>query len=100
MMYFDKKAIIQRYNWDLYTSVSFDLARYTILVYMPYLIKNRKLKSGGVAASDVEEVLKMPMIRDAFKVIGFKNVFPSNKEYFFYLAEKFMIMPIVMRVLM
>ena len=98
-MYFDKKALIQQYDWDSYTSITFDLARYTILVYLPYLFKNRKLKAGYVEASDVRDILRMPMIRDAFNVVGFKNIFSSNKEYLFYLAEKFMVMPIVIRVL-
>lgn len=97
-MYFDKKAIIKQYGWDDYTNMSFDLARYTILVYLPYLLKNRKMKTGELLRSDVCEVLRMQMIRDAFRIIGFKNIFTNCREYLFYILEKFIIIPLVMRV--
>ncbi len=31
----------------------------------------------------------MTMIRDSFRIIGFRNIYPSWKEYLFYLAMKF-----------
>lgn len=95
-MYRQKKMVIEKYKWDKYTPISFDLAKYTVMLYLPYLIRNRFLLRGKYSRSDVKEILAMPMFRDAFQVIGFRNIFTNLREYIFYLAEKFCFMPLVM----
>lgn len=97
VMYDEKKRVIRKYGWENYSNITFDLARYTVSVYLPYLIENRRLKNGKYNQKDIKAVLDMPMIRDAFRIIGFKNIFTNWKEYIYYLAEKFVIIPIVMR---
>ena len=37
----------------------------------------------------IKRILNMPMITDAMKVVGYRNIYPSWKEYIFYLAMKF-----------
>ena len=86
----EKKRLIQKYQIDLYTPMTKDLSEYTILRYLPMLFNNLY---NAPAQSDkkqgIRQILSMPMVRDAFRVIGFRNIYPSWKEYVFYLAMKF-----------
>lgn len=89
-MYEIKKAQIRKYNIDNYTPYSFDLARYTILVYLPLLISNMyNTPYKYNSKKEIKNILSDNLCHDAFKIIGFKNIYSSWKEYVFYLAFKF-----------
>ena len=60
------------------------------------LIRNRRAK-GESADKYIVEVLNLPMMRDAMKVIGFRNIFTNWKEYMVYLCMKFNILLILKR---
>ena len=90
ILYHIKKEQAQKYQIDLHSPFTKDLAEYTIKSYIPILFKNAFLKENGNAMhKHIKHVLNMPMITDAMKVIGFQNIYPSWKEYIFYLAMKF-----------
>lgn len=94
-----KKRQISSYGLDAGGDYVEDLHRYSILVYLRMLISNafNAPTSGDVRAS-VRHILGLGFIEEAFKAIGFRNIYPTWKEYLFYLAQKFKIMPVVMRV--
>lgn len=46
----------------------------------------------------IKRILKMPMIREAMKTVGFKNIYPTWKEYVFYLAMKYQCTKIVYKI--
>lgn len=94
MIYDIKKSIIQKNRWDEITPFSFDLAERTIKNYTRMLMENRKEK-GETANVYIKEVLALPMMRNAFQVIGFRNIYSNGKEYFLYLCMKFQILPIL-----
>ncbi len=86
----EKKRLIQKYQIDLYTPMTKDLSEYTILRYLPMLFNNLyNAPSPSDRKQEIENILSMPMIREAFRIIGFRNIYPSWKEYLFYLAMKF-----------
>ena len=89
-----KKQKIMANKWDKYTPFSFDLASYTIKIFWGMLIRNRRV-NGETADKYIAEVLNLPMIQDAMKVIGLRNVFTNWKEYMIYLCMKFHILPVL-----
>ena len=95
-MYSIKKRQIQEYHLGKNSTYPFDLARYTILVYLPLFIKNAYYSGIRIRYSNIKEILSLELFQDAFKTLGFKMTDLSIKEYLFYLALKFKIMPLVM----
>lgn len=61
-----------------------------ILRYLPMLFNNLYNNSNQPDKKQgIQQILSMTMIRDSFRIIGFRNIYPSWKEYLFYLAMKF-----------
>lgn len=87
-MYDIKLRQIAEYHIDDYTPYTQCLAEYTILQYLPMLIRNRLANSEDKKAC-IKAVLALPMAKHAFKVVGFRNIYPSWKEYVYYLSLKF-----------
>lgn len=52
----------------------------------PLLVNKRK---------EIKHILSLEMVHDAFHIIGLHNIYPSWKEYIFYLAMKFKLTQIV-----
>ena len=80
IVYDTKKRIILDNHWDELTPFSFDLANRAIKNYSCMLMNNRRTK-GESKAKYIPEVLHLPMIQDAMKVIGYRNIFDNWKEY-------------------
>ena len=94
-MYSIKKRQIQEYNLGDHSTYPRDLARYTILVYLPMFIKNAYYSGNPVSCSTIKNILSLEMFQDAFKTIGLKLNGVSFKEYLFYLALRYQFMPFV-----
>ena len=72
------------------TSITTDLSEKIILRYLPMLFNNLYNNSNQPDKKQgIQQILSMTMIRDSFRIIGFRNIYPSWKEYLFYLAMKF-----------
>jgi glycosyltransferase EpsJ len=92
----EKKNLNKKYSIDKYTPFTKDLSEYTILRYAPYMFNNlRNNPNETDKIKGISRILNMPMIKDAMKYIGFRNIYPSWKEYVFYLAMKFKLAYIV-----
>lgn len=90
IIYFHKKNQAIKYQIENYSPFIRDLAEYTIKSYIPILFKNAYLKDNGLLIiENLKIILNSPMITDAVKVVGFRNIYSSWKEYIFYLAMKF-----------
>lgn len=87
-MYDIKLRQIAEYHIDDYTPYTQCLAEYTIFQYLPMLIRNRLANNEDKKAC-IKAVLSLPMAKHAFKVVGFRNIYPSWKEYVYYLSLKF-----------
>ena len=98
-MYEVKKRQISSYGLADGNDYLEDLQEYSILIYLRKFISNAfNNPAKGNMKKTVKHILELDMIREAFKAIGFRNIYPTWKEYLFYLAQKFKIMPVVMRV--
>lgn len=88
-MYEIKKRQIKEYKLNLCSNYPYDLARYTIHIYLSMLIQNMYNQPNVTnREKEIKRILSLPMIRDAFNAIGYKNLYTSWKEYVFYLAQK------------
>ena len=96
LVYDIKRQIIKRNNWDELTPFSLDLADRAVKRYSRMLMANRKAKGEG-KEQYIREVLSLPMMKDAMKVIGFRNIFDNWKEYMVFLCMKFQFMPVLKR---
>lgn len=96
LQYEAKREIIERNHWDELTPFSFDLADRAVKRYSRMLMANRKA-NGESKDKYIREVLNLPMMRDAMRIIGFKNVFGNWKEYVVFLCMKFQFMPVLKR---
>lgn len=81
----EKKRIAREYDVDRYVPFTQDMyediaRRYTMMMFRNLQEKD---KSEGV-----KRILNMPMVREAFNKVGYKNVYSSWKEFLFYLAMK------------
>lgn len=86
----EKRRLIQKYKIDQYTPLTNDLSENIILRYLPMLFNNLYNNPHQLDKQQgIQNILSMPMIREAFRIIGFRNIYPSWKEYLFYLAMKF-----------
>lgn len=95
-MYQVKKRQIEEYQLNKFTPFFFDLAKYTILVYIPMLLSDVYHNPQPVnKRKEIKHILSLEMVHEAFHIIGFRNIYPSWKEYIFYLAMKFKLTPIV-----
>lgn len=96
IVYVTKKKIIHENHWDELTPFSFDLAARAVKNYGLMMMENRKAK-GEPKEKYIREVLHLPMMQDAMKIVGFKNVFSNWKEYIVYLCMRCCFMPILKR---
>ena len=89
-MYEIKERQIKKYQMDSYTPYTVDLAKYTLLQYIPLFFNNIKNNPDNINVNkEISKILSMKIIRDAVKTIGYKNIYPTKKEYLFYLDMKF-----------
>ena len=95
-LYMKKRELIQKNHWDDFTPFSFDLANRAVKSYSRMLMLNRKA-NGEPKEKYIREVLLLPMMQDAMKVVGFRNIFDNWKEYFVYLCMKCCFMPVLKR---
>lgn len=92
----EKKKLIKEYNIDKYTPFTKDMAediakRYTLMLFNNLRNNpNETNKIGGI-----KRILNMPMIKDAMKIVGYRNIYSSWKEYVFYLTMRFKLSRIV-----
>ena len=86
----EKKRLIRKYNIEHYIPITTDLSEKIILRYLPMLFNNLYNNSNQPDKKQgIQQILSMTMIRESFRIIGFRNIYPSWKEYLFYLAMKF-----------
>lgn len=96
LMYLIKRDQIERMEIDKYTPYSEDLAKYAILVYLPFLIQNEFCNTNNKERNvRIKEIFSLQIISESFRKIGYKNIYSSWNEYIFYLIQKFKIMPII-----
>jgi len=86
----EKQKLIKTFQIDQHTPITKDMSedivkRYTLMLFNN--LRNNPNESNKIEG--IKRILNMPMITDAMKVIGFRNIYPSWKEYIFYLAMKF-----------
>ncbi|WP_288735322.1 glycosyltransferase family 2 protein [uncultured Phocaeicola sp.] len=87
---------IYKYKLDNFTPYSFDLAKYTLLIYLPMLRNNLDAKKNlETYQNDLLEILSLSCIRKAFKIIGWKNIYYNYKEYLLYTLYKFRLVRIL-----
>ncbi|MBR1668764.1 MAG: glycosyltransferase [Bacteroidaceae bacterium] len=96
MGYAVKRKLIADNSWDNLTPFSLDVAERAVKSYSRMLMLNRKA-NGEPKEKYIREVLLLPMIQDAMKVVGFRNIFDNWKEYFVYLCMKCCFMPVLKR---
>ncbi|MDE5999284.1 MAG: glycosyltransferase [Bacteroidaceae bacterium] len=96
IMYNVKKRLIKENMWDCLTPFSRDLAEYTFKNYFPLFVRNRR-SNGECPESYLKELLSLPMMQDAFSIIGFRNIYGSIKEYIVYLCLKFGVVSVIKR---
>lgn len=95
-MYQHKIRQMNDYNLDKHNTYVYDLAIYTISVYLRMLLDNIYYqKVGKCHSKEIKRILSLPYIRYAFNIIGNKNVYSNKTEYLFYLLQKYRIMFIV-----
>ena len=91
-----KKQLIEHNRWDELTPFSFDLANRAVRQYSRMLMANRKA-NGEPKEQYISEVLNLPMIKDAMRIIGYRNIFTNWREYVVFLCMKFHFMPVLKR---
>lgn len=96
IMYETKYNQCQKYHIDNYTPYSRELAETCVLQYIPTLMRNRR-SHGEDAGQYIREVLSMPFVQHAMERVGWRNIYPSWREYMVYLAMRFKIMPVLKR---
>lgn len=96
IMYETKYRQCQKYHIDDFTPYSRELAETCILQYIPTLMKNRRTH-GEDSAQYIREVLSMPFVQHAMKRVGWRNIYPSWREYLVYLAMKLRIISVLKR---
>lgn len=89
-MYSTKKDQIVKYHLAEFSDYPSDLNKYIIMSYLPLMVKNLYADpSNPDIPSSLRRILSLDMARDAFSGVGFRNIFPSRKEYAFYLILRF-----------
>ena len=98
-MYAVKKRQIKEYGLADESDYVNDLHNYSILVYLPKFIRNtfNDPYSDKNVAEQIRRIFDLDIIKEAFDAIGFRNIYSTKKEYFFYLVQKFKIMPLVIK---
>lgn len=89
-MYSTKKSQIAKYRLAEFSDYPSDLNEYIIKTYLPLMVKNLYADpSNPDIPSSLRRILSLDMAKDAFSGVGFRNIFPSRKEYAFYLILRF-----------
>ena len=92
----EKKRLIKKHNIDQYTPFTKDMSEDIVKRYTLMLFNNLRNNPNELdKIKGISRILNMPMIKDAMKYVGFRNIFSSWKEYIFYLAMKFKLAHIV-----
>jgi len=95
----EKKRIIKEYELDKYTPITKDMSEDIVRRYTTMLFDNlRNNPNEPDKKMGIVRILSMSMVREAMRVVGFRNIYPSWKEYVFYLAMKFGCTQIVQKV--
>ena len=88
----DKKTVAEEFNVDHYTSFTKDMNEDIVKRYTMMMFNNLRPE---VKSTGVRRILNMPMVRDAFDFVGYRNIDPSLKEYCFFLMMKWRMYRIV-----
>lgn len=88
----DKKKVVEDFDVDKYTPFTKDMnedivKRYTMMMF--HNLRPEDKRTG------VRRILNMPMVKDAFDFVGYRNIYPSMKEYCFFLMMKWRMYRIV-----
>lgn len=88
----DKKELIEKYNLDQYTPITYDMAEYIIKRYTDLLFRNAlNNPNSSNRLKDIAHILSLKFIRESFSIVGYKNLYNSKNEYIFYLLMKWKI---------
>ena len=88
----DKKTVAEEFNVDHYTSFTKDMNEDIVKRYTMMMFNNLRPED---KSTGVRRILNMPMVRDAFDFVGYRNIYPSLKEYCFFLMMKWRMYRIV-----
>ena len=95
----EKKRLIHNHGIDALTPITKDMSEDIVKRYTQMLFNNlRNNPNEPDKLAGVKRILNMPMIREAMKEVGYRNIYSSWKEYAFYLAMKFRCAKLVYRV--
>ena len=95
----EKKRIIKTHNVDQYTPITQDMSEDIVKRYTLMLFNNlRNNPNEPNKLKGISRILHMPMITEAMKVVGYRNIYSSWKEYIFYLAMKFKLARLVHKI--
>lgn len=96
----DKKELIEKYNLDQYTPITYDMSEYIIKRYTNLLFGNAFNNPHTFnIRKEISHILSLNFIRESFRTLGYKNLYNSKKEYFFYLLMKWKISIVVYMIL-
>ena len=86
----DKKELIEKYNLDQYTPITYDMSEYIIKRYT-FLLFNNAFNNpySSNIVKEISHILSLKFIRESFQIIGYKNLYTTYKEYIFFLLMKF-----------
>lgn len=86
----DKKELIEKYNLDQYTPITYDMSEYIIKRYTFLLFNNAfNTPYSSNIVKEISHILSLKFIRESFQIIGYKNLYTTYKEYIFFLLMKF-----------
>ena len=92
----EKKKLVEKYCIDKYTPFTKDMSEDIVKRYTQMLFNNlRNNPNEPDKIAGIKRILNMPMITDAMKHVGYRNIYTSWKEYIFFLAMKFKLANIV-----
>lgn len=96
----DKRELINKYNLDQYTPITYDMSEYIIKRYTSLLFKNAfNNPYTSNIIKEISHILSLKFIRESFHIIGYRNLYNSKKEYLFFLLMKWKISIVVYNIL-
>lgn len=99
MQYKVRKSLSTQYNLLDNRKYRKDLAYYCIRNLYTLILNNLRASDYDIGREDVKRILKLDMLTNSLKEIGLLYKSQSIKEYFYFLALKFKLYPIVLYVL-
>lgn len=95
----EKKRLIKEYKIDEFTPITKDMSEDIVKRYTIMLLNNLKNNPNEPNKNKgIRRIVEMPMIREAFKEVGFRNIYSSWKEYIFYLSVRYKCIHIIKKI--